>query len=152
MADAFYVPLGDGRFSATAHTAGPWSSDAQHFGPPSALLVRALENVETAHPAELARVTVEILGPAPVAELTVRAWIERPGRSVELLRFERTLEAIWQAILKAGKTGDFRANKSKLCNWCDHQAHCPEYGGTPPAYPGWPEPDAGDETPLDRAD
>jgi hypothetical protein len=88
MADAFYVPLGDGRFSATAHTAGPWSPDAQHFGPPSALLVRALENVEPAHPAELARVTVEILGPAPVAELAVRARIERPGRSVELLQAE----------------------------------------------------------------
>ncbi|WP_206788286.1 thioesterase family protein [Amycolatopsis sp. MtRt-6] len=88
MADAFYVPLGDGRFSATAHTAGPWTPDAQHFGPPSALLVRALETVETGHPAELARVTVEILGPAPVAELTVRAGIERPGRSVELLRAE----------------------------------------------------------------
>ncbi|AXB42981.1 RecB family exonuclease [Amycolatopsis albispora] len=70
----------------------------------------------------------------------------------ELRRFERTLEAIWQAILKAGKTGDFRPNPSKLCAWCDHQAHCPEFGGTPPAYPGWPEPDAGEETALDRAD
>ncbi|WP_326835887.1 RecB family exonuclease [Amycolatopsis rhabdoformis] len=70
----------------------------------------------------------------------------------ELVRFERTLEAIWQAILKAGKTGDFRANPGKLCSWCDHQAHCPEFGGTPPAYPGWPEPDAGEETALDRAD
>ncbi|GAA4534666.1 RecB family exonuclease [Amycolatopsis samaneae] len=70
----------------------------------------------------------------------------------ELLRFERTLEAIWQAILKAGRTGDFRPNPGKLCNWCDHQAHCPEFGGTPPPYPGWPEPGAGEETPLDRAD
>ena len=70
----------------------------------------------------------------------------------ELRRFERTLEAIWQAILKAGKTGDFRANRSKLCNWCDHKARCPEFGGVPPAYPGWPEPDGGDETVLDRAD
>ncbi|WP_370948943.1 RecB family exonuclease [Amycolatopsis sp. cg5] len=70
----------------------------------------------------------------------------------ELLRFERTLEAIWQAILKAGKTGDFRPNPSKLCGWCDHQARCPSFGGTPPEYPGWPEPDAGDETPIDRAD
>jgi hypothetical protein len=88
MADAFYVPLGDDRFSATGHTAGPWSAESQHFGPPSALLVRALENVEPAHAAELARVTVEILGPAPVAELSVRARIERPGRSVELLQAE----------------------------------------------------------------
>ena len=70
----------------------------------------------------------------------------------ELLRFERTLEAIWQAILKAGKTGDFRPNPSKLCGWCDHQARCPSFGGTPPEYPGWPEPDAGEESPIDRAD
>jgi putative RecB family exonuclease len=70
----------------------------------------------------------------------------------ELIRFERTLEAIWQAILKAGQTGDFRPNPSKLCGWCDHQARCPSFGGTPPEYPGWPEPDAGEESPIDRAD
>jgi putative RecB family exonuclease len=70
----------------------------------------------------------------------------------ELTRFERTLDAVWQAILRAGKTGDFRPNKSRLCDWCAHQALCPAFGGTPPEYPGWPEPDAGEETPLDRAD
>lgn len=70
----------------------------------------------------------------------------------ELRRFERTLEAIWQAILRAGKTGDFRPNPSKLCSWCDHKAHCPSFGGTPPEYPGWPEPGTDNETPLDRAD
>ena len=70
----------------------------------------------------------------------------------ELQRFERTLDAVWQAILRAGKSGDFRPNKSRLCDWCSHQALCPEFGGTPPAYPGWPEPDAGEETVLDRAD
>ncbi|HKN56428.1 MAG TPA: thioesterase family protein [Amycolatopsis sp.] len=88
MADAFYVPLGGNRFTATRHTAGPWSSDAQHFGPPSALLVRGLEGLEANHPAEIARVTIEILGPAPVTELSVRSWVERPGRSVELLQAE----------------------------------------------------------------
>ncbi|HEX2131421.1 MAG TPA: RecB family exonuclease [Actinophytocola sp.] len=70
----------------------------------------------------------------------------------ELTRFERTLDAVWQAILRAGRTGDFRPNKSRLCDWCAHQALCPAFGGTPPEYPGWPEPDAGEETPLDRAD
>jgi putative RecB family exonuclease len=70
----------------------------------------------------------------------------------ELTRFERTLDAVWQAILRAGKTGDFRPNKSRLCDWCAHQSRCPAFGGTPPEYPGWPEPDAGEETPLDRAD
>jgi putative RecB family exonuclease len=70
----------------------------------------------------------------------------------ELTRFERTLDAVWQAILRAGRTGDFRPNRSRLCDWCAHQARCPAFGGTPPEYPGWPEPDAGEETPLDRAD
>jgi putative RecB family exonuclease len=53
----------------------------------------------------------------------------------ELVRFERTLQAIWAAIERAVATGDFRANKSKLCNWCDHQALCPAFGGTPPPFP-----------------
>ncbi|EHB53485.1 hypothetical protein MycrhDRAFT_3948 [Mycolicibacterium rhodesiae JS60] len=57
----------------------------------------------------------------------------------ELLRFEKTLMAIWRAIQSAGATGDFRPNLSRLCNWCSHQSLCPVYGGTPPPYPGWPE-------------
>lgn len=82
---AFYLPLGEDRYQPTEHTAGPWSPDAQHFGPPSSLLVRALEKVPAVSTGELARVTVEILGPAPLTELTVAARVERPGRSVELL-------------------------------------------------------------------
>ncbi|MEU2349612.1 RecB family exonuclease [Modestobacter sp. NPDC049651] len=53
----------------------------------------------------------------------------------ELVRFERTLQAIWAAIERAVQTGDFRANKSRLCSWCDHQALCPAFGGTPPPFP-----------------
>ena len=57
----------------------------------------------------------------------------------ELLRFEKTLMAIWRAIQSAAPTGDFRPRPSRLCEWCPHQAHCPVFGGTPPPYPGWPE-------------
>lgn len=56
----------------------------------------------------------------------------------ELLRFEKTLMAIWRAIQSAGETGDFRPNPSRLCDWCPHQQRCPAFGGTPPPYPGWP--------------
>jgi putative RecB family exonuclease len=63
----------------------------------------------------------------------------------ELLRFEKTLMAIWRAIQSAGATGDFRPRPSQLCDWCAHHAHCPVFGGTPPPYPGWPQrPDDGD--------
>jgi putative RecB family exonuclease len=53
----------------------------------------------------------------------------------ELVRFERTLQAIWSAIERAVSTGDFRPNPTRLCGWCDHQALCPSFGGTPPPFP-----------------
>ncbi|OZM72974.1 TesB-like acyl-CoA thioesterase 5 [Amycolatopsis antarctica] len=100
MTEAFFVPAGDGRFTATPHAAGPWTPEAQHFGPPSALLVRALEQQPADRPTLLARVTIEILGPAPVGtELTVRSALDRPGRSVELLSAE--LAAAGRTIARA---------------------------------------------------
>ncbi len=57
----------------------------------------------------------------------------------ELLRFEKTLIALWRAIQSASQTGDFRPSPSRLCDFCPHQQHCPAFGGTPPPYPGWPE-------------
>ncbi len=59
----------------------------------------------------------------------------------ELLRFERTLSAIWVAIRRAADTGDFRPSPGRLCDWCDHKPLCPAFDGTPPPYPGWPDPD-----------
>jgi putative RecB family exonuclease len=53
----------------------------------------------------------------------------------ELVRFERTLMAIWAAIQRAMQTGDFRPNPSRLCAWCDFTALCPAFGGTPPPFP-----------------
>ncbi|MEU7617819.1 PD-(D/E)XK nuclease family protein [Micromonospora rifamycinica] len=53
----------------------------------------------------------------------------------ELLRFERTVVALWQAIEQATARQDFRPRPSRLCDWCSHQAHCPAFGGTPPPFP-----------------
>lgn len=91
MPDAFYLPTTDPeRFIATAHIQGPWSPGLQHAGPPSALVARAIERVgpSVSGPAQVVRLTVEILGSVPVAELTVRAAVVRPGRSVELVEAE----------------------------------------------------------------
>jgi putative RecB family exonuclease len=57
----------------------------------------------------------------------------------ELVRFERLLTAMWRAIQAAGVTGDFRPKPSRMCDWCAHRVLCPEFGGTPPPYPGWPQ-------------
>ena len=66
-------------------TRGPWDPNAQHAGPPSALLGRAIELCEPREGMRVGRVTVEILAPVPIAPLTVSASVVRPGRSVEML-------------------------------------------------------------------
>lgn len=53
----------------------------------------------------------------------------------DLRAVERKLLALWDAIRRATETGDWRPRPSRLCDWCDHQASCPEFGGTPPPYP-----------------
>ena len=53
----------------------------------------------------------------------------------DLLATERKVKALWQAIERAAQTGDWRPRRSRLCDWCDHQALCPEFGGTPPPLP-----------------
>jgi putative RecB family exonuclease len=53
----------------------------------------------------------------------------------DLLATERKVEAIWGAIRRAEESGDWRPNRSRLCDWCSFQALCPEFGGTPPPLP-----------------
>jgi hypothetical protein len=101
--EPFYLPLDglDGhRFHATFSTTGPWFSDAQHVGPPSALLARALERCAPREPPlQLSRITCEVLGPVPAGEVDVYARLVRPGRSIELLSAELT--AGGRAVLRA---------------------------------------------------
>jgi hypothetical protein len=126
MTDAFYEPLGGGRFDSTVHSTGPWSPKTQHLGPPSALLVRALEELPSDAPMLLARMTVEILGPVPVAELTVTAGVERPGRAVELLGAE--LAASGRTVARARAWRHVRSDTSAMAVDVDAPLPPPEDG------------------------
>jgi putative RecB family exonuclease len=53
----------------------------------------------------------------------------------DLRATERKVAALWTAIERAAETGDWRPKTSKLCDWCDHRALCPAWGGTPPPLP-----------------
>lgn len=87
-AEAFYAPLGDGRFASTPATAGPWSSGLQHGGPVAGLVGRAFERHDPVPGTRIARVTVEILSPVPVAPLDVAVRVVRPGKRVAYLEGE----------------------------------------------------------------
>jgi hypothetical protein len=99
VSDAFFIALGGGRYRATERTSGPWDPQHQHAGPPSALLTGLLERESPRKEMVLARVTVEILGAVPIAELEASTVVERPGRSVELLAGE--LRADGRTFLRA---------------------------------------------------
>ncbi|WP_087926615.1 thioesterase family protein [Streptomyces albireticuli] len=88
LPESFYRRVGDGRYESTSATAGPWSPDAQHAGPPSALLGRALERHEAREGFRVARVTLEIPHPVPVGELRVDVRTVRGGRRTELVEGE----------------------------------------------------------------
>jgi hypothetical protein len=85
--DAFFVPDGE-RFVPTELTVGPWDPDAQHAGPPAALIGRALERCGEPDGKQVGRVTFEILRAVPIEPLRVEARVARPGRNVELLEAE----------------------------------------------------------------
>jgi Thioesterase-like superfamily len=95
---AFYEPRG-GQLVPSELTRGPWDRNAQHAGPPSALIVRGLERCEPREGMRLGRIAIDILGPVPLAPLTVAARVVRPGRSVELL--EATLAGPDGAVMRA---------------------------------------------------
>ena len=84
MDGAFYRDE-DGTLLPSELTRGPWDPDAQHAGPPAAMLGRALERCEPRAGLRLGRLTFEILAPVPLAPLRASARVVRPGRSVELL-------------------------------------------------------------------
>jgi len=87
---AYYLPLGDGWFEATAATVGPWSPGHQHGGPPTALLAREIERLPGPDRALVTRLTCEILRPIPVGRVRVGARVVRPGRNVQLVEAELT--------------------------------------------------------------
>jgi Thioesterase-like superfamily len=98
VTDAFYS-LDGNTATPTELTRGPWDPNAQHAGPPSALLARAIERCEPRDGARMGRVTVEILAPIPIQPLTLSARVARPGRSVEML--EASLEGPDGEVMRA---------------------------------------------------
>ena len=98
MSDAVFHLDGD-RAVPTVLARGPWNPDAQHGGAPAALLARALERADPGPAHFVARLTVELLRPVPLAPLEVRTRTLRPGKKVQWL--EASLLAGDQEVARA---------------------------------------------------
>jgi hypothetical protein len=84
MTGAAYRVEGD-TARATAQAAGPWHPGLQHGGAPASIVVWAAERVAAAEPMRVARLTVELLRPVPVAALEMRVATIREGRKIQLV-------------------------------------------------------------------
>jgi hypothetical protein len=88
--DAFYLPLGGGRYEPTRATESPWDREAQHGGPPAALLAHVIDETVDAG-LRLARLSIDFLGAIPRRELAVAVQPVKPGRRVWLSEARMTV-------------------------------------------------------------
>jgi len=96
----YFERLGDACFRATEHTLGAWSAAEQHIAPSLGLLAHVIERDRDARRDDrlpLTRLSYDILGTVPVAEVDVTVRVLRPGRSIELV--EATMSHGGRAVL-----------------------------------------------------
>lgn len=103
LPEAVYLPLSEGRFESTAWSRGPWDPNGQHAGPTAALLAHSMErhDLGDADPSQvlMARVTVDLIRPAPLSPLDVAVRTVRAGRRAHWL--ESTLSADGKEVARA---------------------------------------------------
>ncbi|WP_235950590.1 thioesterase family protein [Phycicoccus flavus] len=99
-AAAYFERLGEARFRATDATSGAWREDEQHISPALGLLAHVVERDRDGRRSDglvLARLSYDILGVVPVAEVETSVRVLRPGRTIELV--EATLSHAGRAVV-----------------------------------------------------
>src|ERR1700753_4447090 len=81
--DAIYRVDGN-RVTVSPDAAGPWDPGMQHGSAPASLVVWAAEAIPTPVPMRIARVTVDLMRPVPLAPLTLQTEVLREGRKIQL--------------------------------------------------------------------
>src|SRR5260370_15569888 len=81
--DAIYR-VDDNRVVTSPSAAGPWDPRMQHGSAPAALGVWAAEAIAAPVPMHIARVTIDLMRPVPVAPLTIETEVLREGRKIQL--------------------------------------------------------------------
>lgn len=85
---AYFERIDDDRFLATEHVGGAWSIEDQHIAPAIGLLAHVVEHHRDARRGDglvLGRLSYDILGTLPVAEVETAVRVLRPGRTIELV-------------------------------------------------------------------
>ena len=71
---------------ASAFAGGPWDPRLQHGAAPASLICRTVEQLPTAAPMRVARLTVDLMRPVPLAPLVIETEVLREGRKIQLVQ------------------------------------------------------------------
>jgi hypothetical protein len=76
----------DGAIAETsAFAGGPWDPKLQHGAAPSSLICWVAERLPSPVPMRVARLTVDLMRPVPVAPLTIETEVLREGKKIQLV-------------------------------------------------------------------
>lgn len=135
--ESFYRRRDESTFESTPATAGPWGPHSQHAGPPSALLVKAIEEQYVAVDQRLGRVSVDILAPIPVAPISVTTAVMRPGKRTALIEATGTVGDRSVLCVRAWRfpriTDDYPATTETAADLSDEIERAGEGGEIPGA-------------------
>jgi hypothetical protein len=123
------------RVETSASAGGPWDPNMQHGAAPAALVAWAAERLESETPMRVARLTLDLLRPVPVAPLEIRSEVVRQGRKIQVASVRllaRGVEVVRASVMKVRITNP--SLESDLCNvGLDHPA--PEWSHEPTKGP-----------------
>lgn len=100
----YFERLDETRFRATEHTSGAWREDEQHIAPAIGLLAHVVERDVAARRDDAlvaSRLSYDILGTVPVAEVDTAVTVLRAGRTIELVEATMAHAGRTVAVLRA---------------------------------------------------
>ncbi|SNC60397.1 Thioesterase-like superfamily protein [Kytococcus aerolatus] len=89
--EAYFVPLGEGRYQPTVHVQGAWRDWEHHLAPVVGLLTHEMLSHDPREDVQLSRITLEAYGVMPALPSQIEVRTVRPGRTIELLEATMTI-------------------------------------------------------------
>jgi Thioesterase-like superfamily len=93
MSESIFLPAGE-LYLPSEHARGPWDPNALHGGATAALIAAMMERTEPSAQLQFARLSFEFLRPVPMAALSLRCSVTRPGRRVQALSAELQADGV----------------------------------------------------------
>ena len=99
MSSHLFTRTGDITFQPTRHAEGAWSTEDYHFSSLAGLMIHEIERTRPHKDLVLSRISYDILGRLPFAEVEVIVETLRPGRTIELVQATATIGG--RSVIKA---------------------------------------------------